>query len=174
MELFAHSFHSEGTVGSCLQTFDYTRHNFMLQPTVLSLRILSYSHQVDVVISGLVAGYAKARTDICKKLQLLSEGKIEGPVAFPNWCRHGPLQSNAMFLQNTCSCRSGSLNNVLLICLKFSESELRLVVSHRDHTSLIGPSARFFCTQLAYSWQGTTDIGPYVWSMTLISFVCRV
>lgn len=93
----------------------------MLQPTVLSLRIFSYSHQVDVVISGLVPGYAKARTNICKKLQLLSESEIEGPVAFPNWCCHGSLQSNAMFLQNTCSCRSGILKMILLICLKFSE-----------------------------------------------------
>ena len=63
----------------------------MLQAAVLSLRVLAHCDQVHVVVPGLVAGQAQARSDVGEQLQLLAQGEVQGSEALANGSGHRAL-----------------------------------------------------------------------------------
>ena len=84
----------------------------MLQPTVFSLCVLSYSDQIDIVVPGLVAWNAEAWSYICKQLQLFAQSQIEGSVAFADGRGHRTLEPNPVFLQQACLMLDCTLPNL--------------------------------------------------------------
>ncbi|KAF6251270.1 hypothetical protein COO60DRAFT_1561813, partial [Scenedesmus sp. NREL 46B-D3] len=66
----------------------------MLQPTVLSLCVLTDGDQVHIIILGLVARQAEAGPHIGIQLQLLAQGQVKGPETLANRSSHGALQTD--------------------------------------------------------------------------------
>lgn len=76
-----------------LKVFDHSRNNFVFQTTVLSLSVLTDSHQIHSFVWSLHSLDRFARSHVCKKIEPLSQCDVEGAVPFSDGGFEGPLES---------------------------------------------------------------------------------
>mmetsp|Transcript_10786 Transcript_10786/g.32062 ORF Transcript_10786/g.32062 Transcript_10786/m.32062 type:complete len:323 (+) Transcript_10786:437-1405(+) len=81
-----------------LKALNHAGHHLVLQTRVLSLGVLANGHQVDIVVSRLVARDRHARPHVGVQIQLLAQGQIERPETLSNRGRHRALQADAVLL----------------------------------------------------------------------------
>eukprot|EP00955_Chlamydomonas_euryale_P100284 365273-Chlamydomonas_euryale.AAC.6 len=85
---------------SHLKALNHAGHHLVLQTRVLSLGVLANGHQVDIVVSRLVARDRHARPHVGVQIQLLAQGQIERPETLSNRGRHRALQADAVLLSS--------------------------------------------------------------------------
>lgn len=92
------SYTGRGFFGDELNTLYYTVDDFVLDARVFALCVLANCHNIDVIVEGLVALQAAARSDICVQIELLSQGQVEGAVTLSNGCHERAFQSDLVFV----------------------------------------------------------------------------
>lgn len=88
-----------GCPGNDLEVLDDARHDFVLEPAVLSLGVFSDGDDINILVWGVDALKAFARPDIRVQLELLPQGHVQGPEALPDWRLEGALQSELVLAQ---------------------------------------------------------------------------
>mmetsp|Transcript_558 Transcript_558/g.1484 ORF Transcript_558/g.1484 Transcript_558/m.1484 type:complete len:289 (-) Transcript_558:36-902(-) len=75
-----------------LERLHHARHHLVLQPAILSLRVLPHSHQIHVIVPRLVPRNTQTRPHVRIQLQLFPQRQVQRPESLPDRRRHRPLQ----------------------------------------------------------------------------------
>ena len=75
-----------GLLGDELYGLNNAVNDEMFNTAVFSLGVLSDKNGVNIIVWGFITGNGFTRTDVGEKIECSAQGKVEGDMAFANWC----------------------------------------------------------------------------------------